>query len=379
MEAHITVNKYNSMVFRLTGIIFLLFAATIGTLLFLVNYQMDTHFSNYLYTHAMGGMPMGMHGMMMHNSPENIYLSSVHQSLFWVGSVMICISVFVSWLFVRSFVKPLRKLTDAVHDIAEGSFGQTVRVDRNDEVGMLADTFNDMSRKLEYNDTMRRQLFASIAHELRTPLAIMQGNLEGMIDDVIPADKEHFLSMEDEILRLNRLVQDLRDLSLAEVNELVLHKSDVELNLLLTRAAGMLQPLFDEKNLHVTVHLDDAVPLLQLDKDRTNQVIYNILNNAIRYTPEAADITITTCLEEAAGKRQVRLQIADTGPGIEKEDLEHIFECFYRAEKSRNRKSGGSGIGLALARQFVLSQGGTIQAASEVGKGTVFTITFPAA
>lgn len=244
---------------------------------------------------------------------------------------------------------------------------------------MLADTFNDMSRKLEYNDTMRRQLFASIAHELRTPLAIMQGNLEGMIDDVIPADKEHFLSMEDEILRLNRLVQDLRDLSLAEVNELVLHKSDVDLNLLLTRAAGMLQPLFDEKNLHVTVHLDDAVPLLQLDKDRTNQVIYNILNNAIRYTPEAADITITTCLEEAAGKRQVRLQIADTGPGIEKEDLEHIFECFYRAEKSRNRKSGGSGIGLALARQFVLSQGGTIQAASEVGKGTVFTITFPAA
>ena len=140
----------------------------------------------------------------------------------------------------------------------------------------------------------------------------------------------------------------------------------------------MLQPLFDEKNLHVTVHLDDAVPPLQLDKDRTNQVIYNILNNAIRYTPEAADITITTSLEEAAGKRQVRLQIADTGPGIAKEDLEHIFECFYRAEKSRNRKSGGSGIGLALARQFVLSQGGTIQAASEIGKGTVFTITFPA-
>ena len=157
---------------------------------------------------------------------------------------MILLSVFISWAVIRRFVQPLQDLTEAVRHIEAGSFGETVLVNRQDEVGLLAQSFNAMSQKLQYNDTMRRHLFASIAHELRTPLAIIQGNLEGMIDNVIPADKKTFLSLEDEVLRVSRLVQDLRDLSLAEINELELHSQPLQFNDLLRQADSMLEPLF---------------------------------------------------------------------------------------------------------------------------------------
>lgn len=365
------MTKYHSLVFRLTGIIFFLFIMTIGILLFLVNYQMDTHFSHYLYNHSME-MGMAIHGM-----AEEIYVSSVHRSLLWVGAVMILLSVFISWAVIRRFVQPLQDLTEAVRHIEAGSFGETVLVDRQDEVGLLAQSFNAMSQKLQYNDTMRRHLFASIAHELRTPLAIIQGNLEGMIDNVIPADKKTFLSLEDEVLRVSRLVQDLRDLSLAEINELELHSQPLQVNDLLRQAVSMLEPLFEEKQLHVRLSMDDGIPLLSLDRDRMNQVIYNLMNNALRYVSPESSVLVHSRLRTTDIRQRVEISIADSGPGISRRDVPHIFEYFYRADPSRNRKSGGSGIGLALARQYVISQGGTIRVRSIEGKGTIFTICFP--
>lgn len=365
------MTNYYSLVFRLTGIIFFLFIMTIGILLFLVNYQMDAHFSHYLYNHSME-MGITSHGM-----AEEIYVSSVHRSLLWVGAVMTLLSVFISWIVIRWSIQPLQDLTEAVRHVEAGSFGETVLVDRQDEVGLLAQSFNAMSKKLQYNDTMRRHLFASIAHELRTPLAIIQGNLEGMIDNVIPADKKTFLSLEDEVLRVSRLVQDLRDLSLAEINELQLHCHPLQINDLLQQAASMLEPLFEEKQLQVRLSADDEVPPLSLDKDRMNQVIYNLLNNAIRYVPCGGAVFIQSRLRRLKNGQRVEICIADSGPGISHQDVPHIFEYFYRAEKSRNRKSGGSGIGLALARQYVINQGGYIRVHSKEGKGTIFTICFP--
>lgn len=367
------MKRYESLVFRLTGMVFILLFLTIFILLFLVNVQMDSHFSQYLQMNAENVMSHHM----MHGAAERHYIASIHQSLFWVGLSMIVVSVGVSFVIVRKLASPLMDLTKAVRTIQEGKYGQTVPVERHDEVGMLAQTFNDMSQQLARNDMMRRQLFANVAHELRTPLAIIQGNLEGMIDDVVPADKTTFLSMEDEVLRMGRLIQDLRDLSLAEINELVLHKEMIDMNLLLERAVSMLQPLCDEKHLHVQLHLSPSLPMVMADKDRINQVIYNILNNAIRYVDSDRFICIYTSVCVMDGKKMIQTDIADTGNGIEEEDLKHIFQYFYRTEKSRNRKSGGSGIGLALAKQFVQSHGGTIVAHSEIGKGTVFSFTLP--
>lgn len=381
------MKRYDSIVIRLTGLVFILLMLTISILLILVNNQMDNHFSQYLsnMSHMMGNSQMGMGGMSsmggmhgtMHGPAESTYISAVHQSLLWVGLGMIGVSVVVSYFVVREIMRPLSTLTGAVQKVRTGSYGQTVSVERHDEVGVLTESFNEMSEELARNDKMRRQLFANIAHELRTPLAILQGNLEGMIDDIIPTDKKILLSMADETMRMGRLIQDLRDLSLAEVNELTLHKETADINVMLERAAGMLQPLCDEKNLTVRLNLSRDLPSLVIDVDRINQVIYNLLNNAIRYIEKGCAITVSTLPVRVDGKSYAQVQIADTGKGIAPKDLEHIFQYFYRSEQSRNRKSGGSGIGLALAQQFIRSHGGNIWADSTVGKGTTFTFILP--
>lgn len=381
------MKRYDSIVIRLTGLVFILLLLTISILLILVNNQMDNHFSQYLsnMSHMMGNSQMGMGGMgsmggmhgTMHGPAESTYISAVHQSLLWVGLGMIGVSVVVSYFVVREIMRPLSTLTGAVQKVRTGSYGQTVSVERHDEVGVLTESFNEMSEELARNDKMRRQLFANIAHELRTPLAILQGNLEGMIDDIIPTDKKILLSMADETVRMGRLIQDLRDLSLAEINELTLHKEAADINVMLERAVSMLQPLCDEKNLTVRLNLSRDLPSLVIDVDRINQVIYNLLNNAIRYIERGCAITVSTLPVRVDGKSYAQVQIADTGKGIAPKDLEHIFQYFYRSEQSRNRKSGGSGIGLALAQQFIRSHGGNIWADSTVGKGTTFTFILP--
>ena len=375
------MKKADSIVIRLTGMVFILIFLTIAILLILVNNQMDNHFSQYLTNMSQmmgnGHQGMGMMHGMRHGPAEITYISDVHRSLLWVGLVMLAVSVTISYFIVREIMRPLSALTDAVQKVKAGTYGQTVPVERRDEVGTLTETFNDMSQELAKNDKMRRRLFANIAHELRTPLAILQGNLEGMIDDVIPTDKKVLLSMEDETLRMGRLIQDLRDLSLAEINELTLHKAPHDINVLLERAVSMLQPLCDEKSLAVHLDLARDLPKVSIDVDRINQVIYNLLNNAIRYIEAGCTITVSTLAVTVKGQPYVQVQIADTGSGIAPEDLQHIFQYFYRSEKSRNRKSGGSGIGLALAQQFVRSHGGRIWADSEVGRGTTFTFILP--
>lgn len=378
------MKRYDSIVIRLTGLVFILLLLTISILLILVNNQMDNHFSQYLsnMSHMMGNSQMGMGGMggmhgTMHGPAESTYISAVHQSLLWVGLGMIGVSVVVSYFVVREIMRPLSTLTGAVQKVRTGSYGQTVSVERHDEVGVLTESFNEMSEELARNDKMRRQLFANIAHELRTPLAILQGNLEGMIDDIIPTDKKILLSMADETMRMGRLIQDLRDLSLAEINELTLHKEPADINVMLERAVSMLQPLCDEKDLTVQLNLSRDLPSLVIDIDRINQVIYNLLNNAIRYIERGCAITVSTLPVRVDGKSYAQVQIADTGKGIAPKDLEHIFQYFYRSEQSRNRKSGGIGIGLALAQQFIRSHGGNIWADSTVGKGTTFTFILP--
>lgn len=378
------MHKQTSIVYTLMGVTFLLLAGTIGTLLFFVNQQMHSRFSDYVMHHAaMPAMMDGANMELMHDAmmglPERTFLTSVHQSLLWVGLFMIIVSMLVCYVFAKSFTRPLVRLSNVTEQIGKGHYDVSVDVQRHDEIGMLAASIQTMSGQLQKNESLRRQLFANIAHELRTPLAIIQGNLEGMLDDVVPLDKKTILSLEDEILRLNRLVGDLRDLSLAEVNELELHKTKQDVNAMITRAVSMLQPLVDEKHLCMHLSLDPAVQPLCLDKDRINQVIYNILSNAIRYIPAGRSIAMTTQYVAAGtdGRPWLRLIIADTGDGLRPDEVAKIFQYFYRGEKSRNRNSGGSGIGLPLAKQFVLAHGGTIRAESNVGKGLTFYISLP--
>ena len=342
------------------GLSFLLISLTVFSLSYLANKQMEELF--YEYLNMQQGMPM-MNMYMNHMGIHELaFLHSVHQSLIWVGLIFVGIGLIASYIIARNITTPLAKLITATERIRKGKLEQNVPITRNDEIGQLTQVFNQMSSELAANERMRREFLANIAHELRTPLAIINGNLETMLDGVSKPTMEKLFSMQEEVMRLTRLVKDLRDLSLAEVHQLELHKQQADINLLLQRAGEMLEPLLEDKALSFNYNLAKSLPKINVDVDRINQVFYNVLINAIRYTNPHTEIKLITSLKAKDDQNFVQIIIQDSGNGIFPEDLPHIFEHFYRSDKSRSRQSGGSGIGLSLAKQFVENHNGTIYA-----------------
>lgn len=363
----------NSITYRITGLMFLAVALTVFLLIYLTNVQMTESFQHYLF----------MQHMMMSHVPghmgpsEQSFLSSVHQSLIWVGLVILVLGLVASYALARSITVPLRNLSQAAEQIEQGNYNQKVFVETKDEVGQLAGVFNRMAEALAVNAKLRQQFLANIAHELRTPLAIIQGNLEGMVDGVIEPDREQLNSLYEEALRLNRLIRDLRDLSLAEVRQLVLEKQLTDINQLLQRALALLKPLFDDKAIEVIPTFGENLPELLIDSDRMSQVFYNILVNALRYSPKQSQVLVQTCLLKKEQTSWLQIMIRDQGPGIASDDLPYIFDHFYRSEKSRDRKQGGSGLGLAIVKQLVEVHGGHAAVESQLGKGSAFMVYLP--
>lgn len=323
--------------------------------------------------HGMMGGGMGMHHRMMLGAAERNFVESYHESLWWIGFLFAGIGLVVSYFLSGNITKPLRQLSRAAEKIRQGDLKQVVPVETKDEVGQLATVFNQMSAELAATESNRQELLANIAHELKTPLAILQGHLESMLDGVEAPEPDKLFSMQEEVMRLTRLVGDLRDLSLAQVNKLELHLQPLDVSEKTRRAADMLEPLLEEKHLQFDRKLAEGLPEVELDPDRLNQILYNLITNAIRYTTPGTTITLQTEKTD----RGVRLMVADEGPGIAPEDLPHVFEQFYRGDKSRNRALGGSGIGLSLAKSFVEAQGGSIRAENRKNGGAAFIVEFP--
>lgn len=367
----------NSITYRITGLMFSAIVLTVFILIYLANAQMTGLFQEYL----MGGQHMmgraGMSHLSIMGQQEEAFLASVHQSLLWVGLIILLVGLGISYLLARSITVPLRNLSKATEQIEQGNFDQKVLVDKDDEIGHLATVFNSMAETLATNNNMRRQLFANIAHELRTPLAIIQGNLEGMIDGVIEPSKEQLGSLHEEAVRLNRLITDLRDLSLAEVRQLALEKAPTDINQLVTRTIFMLKPMSDAKEISIKTDLSEGLPEIEADSDRISQVFYNIIVNAVRYSPEQGVVKVATALTSEEGKQYLKISFTDDGLGISSEDLPHIFEHFYRGDKSRDRKSGGSGIGLAIVKQLIEIHGGRVVVTSKLGEGSTFIVLLP--
>jgi two-component system, OmpR family, sensor histidine kinase BaeS len=272
----------------------------------------------------------------------------------------------------RSIATPLAEVMDAAENVAQGNLDIQVP-EHHGEFGQLSRAFNHMVSELQRAEIQRRNLTADVAHELRTPLHILQGHLEGIIDGVYQPTPEQINTMLEETRLLSRLVEDLRTLSLAEAGQLPLTCERINLSELLadiqTSFSGQAEAA--QLSFYIT-----AAPELTVfaDPDRLNQIISNLAANAIRFTPPGGTISLETDLH-AEG---VRIIIQDTGVGIPKEDLPFIFDRFWRGDRSRTSRDG-SGLGLAICRQLVKSHGGTIHAASTPGEGTRFTLTLPEA
>ncbi|MCK5634536.1 MAG: HAMP domain-containing protein [Anaerolineales bacterium] len=306
---------------------------------------------------------------------EALFLNRINQTLI-IGAIGALFVALVLGVFLaRTLTRPLRELTAATRSVAEGDLGLTVPVRSRDELGELTASFNRMSEELDRSMSIRRQMTADIAHELRTPISIILGHADAIHDRVLPPTQETFDIIRDEACRLERLVEDLRILSMADAGELPLTRRPIPPNTLLEDVAAAYHPLALERGIEVHSNIAADLPEVNVDRDRMAQVLGNLLSNALRYTPEGGSVTISvSCLEQ-----DVKICIQDTGPGIGAEDIQHVFDRFYRADKSRQRDSGGSGLGLAIAKSIVENHDGRIWAESSDDSGTTFCITLPVA
>jgi signal transduction histidine kinase len=306
-------------------------------------------------------------------TPAGDFLGAVNHSVLWAELAAGGVALVLGSVLFFQIVRPLRSLSAAAQGIAQGDLSRRVHVGAQDEVGQVALTFNQMAESLQRYAAERQNMVADIAHELRTPLSVIQSNLEAMLDGVLPASAEELTSLHQETLRLNWLISDLRTLSLAEAGQLRLEKQTVTPRALVRQASERLRLRAEEKNISLETEVADALPEIPADPERLTQVITNLVNNALRYTPAGGRVSVAA----RPASNGVELSVSDTGPGIPPEELPHVFDRFWRAEKSRNRATGGSGLGLAIVKQLVEAHGGQVQVTSQVGAGTQFRIHLP--
>jgi signal transduction histidine kinase len=327
--------------------------------------------------HHIADMEAALHGGPEHATDLTASFHEAINEVILVGALAgVAAAVVVSAITTTRIVGPLRAMMQASRRIAAGDYHQRVRSASQDELGDLASSFNRMAETLEQTEQRRLALIGNVAHELRTPLTSIRGVMEGMMDGVIEPDAATLLSVQREVTRLQRLVGDLEQLSRAEAGQIPLHRQPVEPAGLITAAASRLQAQFDDKGVELAVELPDALPPVTADAERITQVLLNLLGNALQYTPAGGRVAVQAGVQRDA----VLVSVRDDGIGIAEDDLLHIFERFYRVDKSRSRAGGGSGIGLTIAKHLVEAHGGQIWAESPgAGRGSTFTFSLPLA
>ncbi len=305
-------------------------------------------------------------------SPQNL-LRAVGRFLLLGALLAVAIALALTLFFSRRITAPIKDLTQASRKLGRGDLSQRVSSDDRGEIGELAQAFNTMASDLERAEQLRQNMVADAAHELRTPLANIRGYLEAFRDGVIKPDTENIHSLNAEAILLSRLVDDLQDLSLAEAGELKLEFHTEDITTLIRQTVASVQTQATSKGIILASNIPNELPLITIDHQRISQVLRNLLDNAIAYTDKDDYITIAV---ERQGN-WLEISVTDTGKGIPPEDLPNIFERYYRADKSRSRATGGSGLGLTIAKRIVETHGGKMRARSELGKGSRFSFMLP--
>jgi len=298
---------------------------------------------------------------------------SINRFLLLGGAVAIVIALILTFVLSRRMSSPIGVLAKAARRLGGGDLSQRVQFQGKGEVKELAQAFNSMAADLECAEQLRRNLVADVAHELRTPLSNIQGYLEAIRDRVMKPNATNIRSLNEETALLSRLVDELQELSLAEAGELKLIYHAEDIAKLIKQAVNFWQPQVAAKEISLSLNLPDNLPLVNIDGQRVNEVLYNLLENAVVHTHSGGTINV-------AVTRQgdwVEVCVSDTGEGIPAEDLPNIFERFYRVDRSRARATGGSGLGLTIAKRWVEAHGGEISVQSELGKGSHFSFTLP--
>lgn len=302
------------------------------------------------------------------------FIGSVNRSLLVAVLVTGGGAMMIAFAVSQRILGPVEALTAAARSMTYGNLSRRVSEHSKDEIGELARAFNAMAAGLQHLEDLRRNMVNDIAHELRTPLSNIRGYIEAIQDEVADPTPEIINSIHEEVMMLNHLIDDLQELSLAEAGQLRLMKQPLDLCPLLTRTVDVLKTQVRDKHLDVQLNIASGLPGVHADPERVQQILRNLLNNAVTHVPEYGKIILSA---RPAGK-EVELSVHDTGVGMTPEQLQNIFERFYRADPSRTRATGGAGLGLAIVKQLVEAHGGRVWAESIPGQETTFTFTLPA-
>lgn len=304
---------------------------------------------------------------------EASFISAVNRSLILAVTAAGIMSLVLTIALSRRILGPVETLTAAAREMEKGDLSQRVQVRSKDEIGQLTHAFNAMADGLANVEQLRRNMVSDVAHELRTPLTNIRGYLEAMRDGVAEPSPRLIGSLHEEALLLNRLIDDLQELALVEAGQLRLVSQRVSLSEIVDKATSAVELELIDKGLTLSTDVPADLPSVEVDPERIGQVIRNLLNNAMRHTPAGGTISITA----AAAESEILVEVRDTGVGIAPEHLPYIFERFFRADHSRNRATGGAGLGLTIVKQLVKAHGGRIWAESTQGLGSVFTFALP--
>lgn len=307
---------------------------------------------------------------------EQAYLTAVNNAVWLAGGLAALVAIGLGVLLSRQISSPVRALTSAARGVASGDLEQRVPVRSRDELGELAEAFNAMAEAVGRQEMLRRRMVADIAHELRTPLAVIQANLEAILDGVRPLSTDAVTDIHQETQLLARLVTDLRDLSLAEAGQLPLRKRPTDLDALARSTVARFASRAEERGVRLAMEATTDLSRANVDPDRLSQVLGNLLENALRHTPRGGMVEIR--LEPGEQTDTLQATVRDTGSGIPTEHLPNVFEHFYRADGARSRSTGGSGIGLAVVKQLVEAHGGRVWVESPPGQGAMFGLVLPA-
>ncbi|HWQ79859.1 MAG TPA: ATP-binding protein [Anaerovoracaceae bacterium] len=323
-------------------------------------------------SNEIGTVSIESYGPFFFSEDDFLFLDSLNRILIGIGGLSLLISVLTGILLARRLTRPILKTVEATQDIAAGRYGTRIRENSGTvEVDRLIDSINHLAQSLEKQEDLRRQLSADVAHELRTPLTTVQTHMEAMLEGVWEPTRERLEGCYDEMNRLGKLVSDLESLAKVESDNLKLNKTEVSLRELTDKALGSFEKELADRGL--SAETAGSCSDIMADRDRISQVLVNLISNAVKYTPDGGKITITLSDTEDS----VVFNIRDNGAGIPEEEIPYIFERFYRADKSRNRNTGGSGIGLAIVKSIVTAHGGTVDVESRVNQGSNFIVTLP--
>jgi len=307
----------------------------------------------------------------------DVFLGTLLSALAVAAIVATVTSLAISLFVARRITVPLRQMTQVSQRISAGHYAERMviaPVHRTDELGQLASSINALAVALEQTERRRLEVIGNVAHELRTPIATLEGYLEGLLDEVIEPSPRTWAMLHTEAGRLRRLVDDLQELSRAEARQIPLSLQPVAPQRLVQDALEPLAGQFVEKGLELQIHVPEDLPQIMADPTRAVQILTNILVNALRYTPAPGKVAVDVNREEA----MVAFRVSDTGIGLSPEQIAHIFERFYRVDKSRSRAFGGSGIGLTIAQSLAQAMGGAIRVESAgLDQGSSFTLTLP--